>query len=103
MTSADAAGERFIVSGDLLWFGEIADILRVHLGPDASRVPTDTLTDDDFRAIAEISPQLATLLPLLGRALQHSSAKAQRVLGWQPRAAVDTIVDSARCILDAGA
>ncbi len=64
-------------------------------------MPTDPLTDDDFRAVAEMSPQLATLLPLLGRDLQHSPAKAQRVLGWQPRPAVETIVDSARCILDA--
>ena len=102
MTTAEAAGERFIASGDVLWFGEIADILRARLGSDASRVPTDALTDDDFRAIAQSSPQLATLLPLLGRALQHSSAKARRVLGWQPRSAEATIVDSARCILDAG-
>jgi len=101
MTTPAAAGERFIVAGDVLWFGDIAEILRTNLGPEASRVPTEALTDDDFRALAEVSPQLATLLPLLGRELQHSSAKARRVLGWQPRPVVDTIVDSARCILDA--
>ena len=101
MTAPAAAGERFIVSGDVLWFGDVADILRTRLGADASRVPTESLTDDDFRAVAQVSPQLATLLPLLGRELQHSSAKAQRVLGWQPRPAAETIVDSARCILDA--
>jgi nucleoside-diphosphate-sugar epimerase len=97
-----ATGERFIASGPVVWFGEIAEILRTHLGPDAARVPTDALTDDDFRAVAQLSPQLAALLPLLGRDLQHSSAKAQRVLGWRPRPAVETIVDSARCILDRG-
>jgi nucleoside-diphosphate-sugar epimerase len=102
MTAPAAAGERFIVAGNVLWFGDMAEILRTHLGPAASRVPTDALTDDDFRAIAAVSPQLATLLPLLGRALQHSSAKARRVLGWQPRPVVDTIVDSARYILDSG-
>jgi nucleoside-diphosphate-sugar epimerase len=101
MTTPAAAGERFIAAGPVLWFGEIAEILRAELGPDADRVPNDTLTDDDFRAIAQVSPQLATLLPLLGRSLQHSSAKAHRALGWQPRPAVDTIVDSARCILAA--
>jgi nucleoside-diphosphate-sugar epimerase len=102
MTAPAAAGERFIVSGPVRWFGEIAEILRANLGPEAARVPTDAITDDDFRAIAQLSPQLATLLPLLGRDLQHSPAKAQRVLGWQPRPAVETIVDSARCILDGG-
>jgi nucleoside-diphosphate-sugar epimerase len=101
MTSPAAAGERFIVSGNVLWFGDMAEILRTHLGADASRVPTDKLSDDDFRALAQVSPPLAALLPLLGRALQHSPAKAQRVLGWRSRPAVETIVDSARCILAA--
>jgi nucleoside-diphosphate-sugar epimerase len=100
MTAPAAAGERFIVSGAVLWFGDIAEMLRSRLGPDASRVPTDTLTADDFRVIAAVSPQLASLLPLLGRELQHSPAKARRVLGWRPRPAEETIVDSARCILD---
>jgi len=99
LTTPPAAGERFIAAGPVLWFGEMAEMLRTHLGADASRVPTETLTDEDFRAIAQVNPQLATLLPLLGRSLQHSSAKARRVLGWQPRPTVETIVDSARCIL----
>lgn len=98
-----AAGERFIVAGDLLWFGDIAEILRTQLGSRAARVPSATLTDDEFRAVASASPQLQTLLPLLGRDLQHSSAKAQRILGWHPRPASDTIVDSARCLIALGA
>ena len=100
MTSADAEGQRFIVSGELPWFGDIAEILRAHLGDDAARVPTATLTDDEFRSVAEMSPPLAGLLPLLGRELEHSSAKARRVLGWRSRPATDTIVDSARCLLE---
>ena len=99
MTSAEAEGERFIVSGELLWFGDIADILRAHLGDDAASVPSATLTDDEFRSVAEMSPQLAGLLPLLGRELEHSSAKARTVLGWRSRPAADTVVDSARCLL----
>jgi dihydroflavonol-4-reductase len=100
MTTPAASGQRFIVAGELLWFQQIADILREHLGPDADRVPTATLTDDEFRAFADTSSGLKTLLPLLGRSLRHSSANAQRLLGWQPRPAMDTIVDSARCLLD---
>ena len=99
MTSAAAEGQRFIVSGELLWFGDIADTLRTHLGDDAASVPSVTLTDDEFRSVAETSPQLAGLLPLLGRELEHSSAKARTVLGWRSRPATDTVVDSARCLL----
>jgi dihydroflavonol-4-reductase len=100
MSRAEAEGQRFIVSGELLWFGQIADILRSHLGDDAASVPTATLADDEFRSVAEVSPQLAGLLPLLGRELEHSSTKAQRVLGWQLRSATETIVDAARSLLD---
>ena len=99
MTSAEAEGQRFIVSGELLWFSDIADILRAHLGDEAASVPTVTLTDDEFRALADASPQLAGLLPLLGRELEHSSAKARTVLGWRSRPAADTVVDAARCLL----
>ena len=48
----------------LLW------VLREQLGSDASRVPTTTITDDEFRAGAELSVDLRTLLPLLGRSLR---------------------------------
>jgi dihydroflavonol-4-reductase len=57
------------------------------------------LTDDEFRSVAQLSPELQTMLPLLGRDLRHSSAKAQRILGWRPRAAIDTIIDSARSLI----
>jgi hypothetical protein len=52
MTAADAEGQRFIVAGDVLWFADIAQILRENLYADASRVPTETLTDDAFRSVA---------------------------------------------------
>jgi dihydroflavonol-4-reductase len=99
MTSAGAESQRFIVSGQLLWYGDIADILRKHLGDDAASVPSASLTDEEFRALARRSPVLANLLPLLGRDLRHSSAKARRLLGWQSRPATSTIVDSARWLL----
>ena len=63
-------------------------------------MPTTTLTDDEFRSLAEISPPLAGLLPLLGRELEHSPAKAERVLGWQRRPATETVIDAARSLLD---
>jgi dihydroflavonol-4-reductase len=94
MTAPAAAGERFIVSGELLWFGDIAEILRVHLGPPAQKVTTESLPDDVLRSLAKANPQLRSLLPLLGRELHHSSAKARDQLGWDPRPALETIIES---------
>jgi hypothetical protein len=102
MTKPDGVGQRFIVAPRVIWFGEIAKMLRTELGQDAARVPTATLTDDDFRALADAVPELRTLLPLLGRELEHSSAKAQRVLGWRARPVIDTVAESARCLLAFG-
>jgi len=99
MTSAQAEHQRFIVSGELLWYADIADILRAHLGDQAANVPSATLTDEQFRSLAPMSPLVANLLPLLGRDLRHSSAKARGALGWQSRPAVDTIVDAARWLV----
>jgi nucleoside-diphosphate-sugar epimerase len=95
----NAPGERFIVAGELLWFDDIAAILRAHLGAAAERVPTETLPDDVVRSLASSSAEVRSLLPLLGRDLRHSSRKATERLGWQPRPAADTIVDSGRCIV----
>ena len=39
MTAPEAEGERFIATGELLWMGEVAAILREQLGPAAAKVP----------------------------------------------------------------
>jgi hypothetical protein len=48
----------------VIWFGDIAEMLRTELGPHA--------------------------------------AKAQRLLGWRPRPAIEIVADSARCLLAFG-
>jgi hypothetical protein len=35
----------------------------------------------------------------LGRRNRHSTEKAKRLLGWQPRPAADTVVDCARSLI----
>ena len=99
MTSAQAEHQRFIVSGELLWYSDIAGILRTHLGEEAANVASAALADEQFRSLAQTSLLLANLLPLLGRDLKHSSDKARRLLGWRPRPATQTIADSARYLI----
>jgi nucleoside-diphosphate-sugar epimerase len=95
MTSPQAAGERFIASGEFLWMADIAKILRSHLGERGARVPRRRLPSPALRALARVVPPLRTLTPLPDRDLHFSSAKAQRVLGFAPRPAADTILDCA--------
>jgi nucleoside-diphosphate-sugar epimerase len=98
MISNAAAGQRFIGAGDFMWLADIADTLRAYLGPRASKVPSRGIPDVVVRTIARFVPALRTLVPLLGRQLTFSSAKAQRMLGFSPRPAAATIMDCAESL-----
>jgi dihydroflavonol-4-reductase len=43
-----------------------------------------------------------SLLPLLGNSRHVTGAKAQRVLGWQPRSREDAIVATAESLIEFG-
>jgi nucleoside-diphosphate-sugar epimerase len=103
MTAPAAAGERFIAASDWVWMADAARILRSELGARAQKVPTRAMPDFVLRAVALIDHPMQFLTPLLGRQHVFSSAKARAVLGWQPRPAAETIVDSARSAIAIGA
>jgi dihydroflavonol-4-reductase len=103
MTSPAAAGERFLATGQFAWMGEIAAALREGLPPGAaSKVPTDVAPDDVVRELARQRPELAGILPGLGRRNRHSTAKAERLLGWTSRPAAESVLDCARSLIDHG-
>jgi dihydroflavonol-4-reductase len=99
MTSAAAAGERFLGSGTFLWYGDIARIIREELPAGARNVPTRQMPDVAVKVLSHINPRLAMIRPELGRKRLVDSSKAHNVLGWKPRAADQTILDTARAIL----
>ncbi|MGW5277463.1 NAD-dependent epimerase/dehydratase family protein [Streptomyces sp. NPDC004044] len=104
MTSPHAAGERFLATGEFTWMLDMARALREELGEDGHRVSTRQIPDLAVRLAARFrDPSLRDITPALGRRNRHSTAKAHRVLGWQPRPARETIVDCARSLLAHGA
>jgi dihydroflavonol-4-reductase len=103
MTEPRAAGERFLATGEFIWMAEVAGVLRERLGADAARVPTRTIPDAIVRLVALFDPELRAITPGLGRRSRHTTAKAERLLGWKPRPAADTITDCARSLLANGA
>jgi dihydroflavonol-4-reductase len=103
MTSPDAKGQRFIaVSGQALSLVEIAKILRARLGEAAQKVPTRRLPTWFVRLSAKFSRRMRPLIPLLGVVRNATSAKAERVLGWRPRAREEAIVATAESLLRFG-
>ncbi|MEU4240765.1 NAD-dependent epimerase/dehydratase family protein [Actinoplanes sp. NPDC026619] len=102
MTTPAAAGERFLGTGEFIWMSEIAQALRTGLGDAARKVPTRRLPDFLVRVLALFDPSLRAITVSLGRRNRHSTAKAERILGWQPRPAAETVVDCARSLLAEG-
>ena len=104
MTDAAAAGERFLATaGDFMTMQAIAQALKDGLGANAERVSTRVLPDWLVRFAARFSAtarQAAT--PELGRSKTATSAKAQAMLGWQPRPAKEALVATGESLVRLG-
>jgi hypothetical protein len=52
------------------------------------------------RGLAKVNPDMRNLRMLLGRNLDATSAKAERLLGWKTRPIADTIAGTGESLLD---
>jgi dihydroflavonol-4-reductase len=102
MTAPEAAGQRFIASGKFEWMADIAALLRAKLGADAAKVPTRKVPDFVLRLASIFDKDLRFVTPGLGRKHDHTSAKAQTLLGWRPRPTEETVLDCARSLVKEG-
>jgi len=96
------AGERFIASGPFLKVIDIARILRQQLGEQARRVPTRTLPDLLVRVAALFDPLVRTAVGELGAERHTDPRHAREVLGWEARPPQQTIVDTAKSLIEHG-
>ncbi len=102
MTVPEAAGERFLGTGEFIWMREIAQVLKDALGEQASAVSTRELPNVAVRLASLFDRSLGAITVSLGRRNRHSTAKAQRVLEWQPRPAAQTVVACAESLIAHG-
>ena len=102
MTTPEAGGERFIAATEFLWMQEVAQILRDRLGPDAAKVPKRSVPDLLVRAMGMFDPGIRTITGDLGQKAVYSAEKAKSRLGWSPRPVEETIVDTARSLIEHG-
>jgi nucleoside-diphosphate-sugar epimerase len=86
MAAPEAAGRRFLAlaDGPTISFLEMAQILRDRLGPLAERVPTQEAPGPEPRKL-----------------IIHND-RAKQELGWRPRPAETTIVETAESLRDLG-
>jgi dihydroflavonol-4-reductase len=96
------AGERFIANDRFLKLREVADVLRAQLGAQAHKVTTRNAPDWVVRIAAHFVPVAQAVVGELGSVRHQSPAHAKAVLGWATRPAEQSIVDTARALLDLG-
>lgn len=103
MTHPAAKGERFLATaGDFLPLAEMGAILKRRMGTLARRVPTRELPNWMVRLFALKEKAAKQIIPELGRAKNATSAKARRVLGWQPRDVEEALVATAESLVELG-
>ncbi|HMG34407.1 MAG TPA: aldehyde reductase [Blastocatellia bacterium] len=103
MSAPEAKGERFIATqGSAVSMLEIAKLLKARLGEQARQVSTRKLPNLIVRCVALFNVEMRDLVPLLGKARNATSAKAQRMLGWKPRSWEDAIIATAESLLKLG-
>lgn len=86
------------------WMADMARTLREGLGDQGRKVPARQVPDLAVRLAARFTdPSLREIIPALGRRNRHSTDKARRVLGWQPRPAARTVLDCAHSLIAHGA
>ena len=93
MTAPQAAGQRYIAAGEVMWMADVARTLRDGLGKNAAKVPTRAMPDWLVRLGAHFIAPMRQLRPMLGRRHSFSSEKARAAFGFVPRPARDTILD----------
>jgi dihydroflavonol-4-reductase len=96
------AGERFIASGRFVKIREVADILRAQLGAEAHKVTSRNVPDWLVRVAATFNPLARAVVGELGSVRNQDASRAKAVLGWATRPIEQSIVDTARCLLDLG-
>ena len=102
MTKPEAKGERFLATTGLMTAAEVAATLRARLGAAANKVPTRVAPNWLVRLMALVNPEAAANVPNLGKRRDSTSAKAVRLLGWQPRSKEDAVVATGESLVRLG-
>lgn len=96
-------GERFAASGPFIWLEQITEILRNRLPERETRkVPTSRMPNFAVPVLAVFMPEMRQLKTERGRVRVIDSSHAEDVLGWTMRDSTQTIVDTARSLIDQG-
>lgn len=96
----ETVGQRLIGTGGFLWFTEMAETLA-RAFPDR-RIPTRQAPDLMVRLIGLFDPAARSIVPGLGKRREFDTTPARDLLGLTFRDPRDSVVESARWLVDQG-
>jgi nucleoside-diphosphate-sugar epimerase len=102
LTAPDMDGERFFAAGKFFKMHDIAMLLKERLGDEARKVPSRKLPDWVMRLVSIWDPVARQVKSELGKVRHADASHAREVLGWQTRNEEETIIDTARSLIDNG-
>ncbi|KAL7805223.1 hypothetical protein V8C44DRAFT_341200 [Trichoderma aethiopicum] len=104
MLDPAAKNERFIAScdGRPLALIDVARIISQGRPDKAKKVPTGELPSWVVKLAAIFSPAARQMVPVLDVVRPINNEKARNVLGWTPRSAEDTIIDTVDSLVEHG-
>lgn len=95
-------GERFLCAGEFLWMEDIGRVLKEQRPQLARRVPGGRLPNWAVRLSALFNAEVRTVLAELGKERICDASHARDRLGWTPRPAAQSILDTADSLVAAG-
>jgi dihydroflavonol-4-reductase len=102
LTAPNMAGERFIASGPFLKMIDIATILKNGMGAQARKVPMRKLPDFLVKLTAMFDPLVKQVVGELGKTRNMDASHAKAVLGWETRSPQESILDTAKSLIELG-
>lgn len=98
MENPAADGQRFLAHGEDMTMPEMAEILKAHY-PDR-KIKTSVVPDFIVHIMAKSQTAMKVLNTMVGMKYKLDSTKARKVLGWNPRPAGETVLDTARYMIE---
>jgi nucleoside-diphosphate-sugar epimerase len=100
MQTPEAAGNRFLCSGGVLWLKDITGILHKEYAGRGYKIPTLQFPSILVRFIALFDKKIALVTNSLDWDYELSSAKAKRILKWKPRSNEEAILSMAESLIE---
>lgn len=98
MESPAANGERFIAQSEEMTMPEMAKLLKASYP--GKKVSTMVIPNFVIGVMAKFQPPMKVLNTMIGLEYHNNTSKAKRILGWTPRSARETVLDTAAYLIE---